>query len=170
MKVILYIAITPNGMVAKKDEDSDWTSEADNKSFIAKCREASAVVMGRYTYEVLAPDNLPLEDGLQIVLADTELEPPSNKVTRLNDEPQNIIKYVEEKNYKSVVIVGGAITASEFLQANLIDEIYLDIEPLLFSPGKMLTPEAFTIDCKLKLLEVKKLSEQTVQLHYNVNK
>ena len=39
MKVILYMAITANGMIGKPDGNSDFTSEADGESFNAICQK-----------------------------------------------------------------------------------------------------------------------------------
>lgn len=60
MKVILYMALTANGMIAKNDGNSDWVSPEDVESFTSVCQKTDTVIMGRKTYDVLSPDYLPL--------------------------------------------------------------------------------------------------------------
>jgi len=138
MKTILYLATTINGMIAKPDGDSDFVSKEQTEDFLLRCRQAGVVIMGRKTYEII--ETLPLKDGLHIVLS---------------------------HNTPEAIVIGGAETASEFLQANLVDEVYLNIEPVIFGEGMPLaTPASF--EAKLNLLETKMLSPQVIQLRYKV--
>lgn len=60
----------------------------------------------------------------------------------------------------------GALNAS-FMLENLVDEIYLDIEPIVFGRGiKVFAENDF--EMKLRLIETKKLSNDETQLHYQV--
>lgn len=58
---------------------------------------------------------------------------------------------------------------ASFIAAGLIDEIFLDVEPHLFGKGIKLF-EGKNFEAKLKLLGVKKISKNEVQLHYKVLK
>jgi len=51
----------------------------------------------------------------------------------------------------------------------LIDEIYIDVEPRVFGRGIPLF-NGNDFDANLKLLETKKLSDNEIQLHYQVLK
>ena len=67
-----------------------------------------------------------------------------------------------------MLLVGGGKTNALFLEASLVNEIYLTVEPKLFGMGKSLIAEGnFTKN--LKLQSVKKLNEQgTLLLKYNI--
>lgn len=55
------------------------------------------------------------------------------------------------------------------LDSGLLDEIYIDVEPLVFGDGiPLFTPS--NNDLKLTLLETKKIGASGVQLHYKVLK
>lgn len=56
-----------------------------------------------------------------------------------------------------------------FMKEGLINEIYLDVEPLIFGKGIKLFADS-DFEYNLELLEVNKLNENTVQLHYKVIK
>ena len=65
---------------------------------------------------------------------------------------------------------GEAVFAEALdLLENLIDELYLDVEPIVFGTGIRLFKEE-DFEAKLKLVETKKLSANEMQLHYEVIK
>lgn len=55
------------------------------------------------------------------------------------------------------------------MKEDLIDEIYLDVEPLVFGKGIPIFREA-DFEYELELMEIKKLNKNTIQLHYRVKK
>lgn len=58
---------------------------------------------------------------------------------------------------------------SLFMKEGLIDEIYLDVEPIIFGKGiPLFTSEDF--EYNFQMLDFKKLNENTIQLHYKVLK
>lgn len=68
MKVTLYMAISIDGHIAKKDGDSDWVSEVDSKIFEKKIKEAGCIVVGRKTFDQYYGDLYPIEGVTNIVL------------------------------------------------------------------------------------------------------
>lgn len=171
MKVILYMATTPNGMIAKEDGNSDWVSEEDVKSFTQTCQKAQVVIMGKNTYDVLYPDELPLKEGIHVVWTkDLTLTSDNPTVLFTNKTPEEILSIVEQKGYNEACLIGGSQTVSQFMESGLIDEIYLDIEPLLFGKG-MLILKNVDLECQLQLIDMKKLNDKgTIQVHYKVMK
>jgi dihydrofolate reductase len=61
------------------------------------------------------------------------------------------------------------MTISEFVNAGLVSDIYFVVEPVLFGTGLPLLRNV-ELDLKLKLLEVTKLNDSTIQLHYEILK
>jgi dihydrofolate reductase len=170
MKVILYIDTTVNGMIGKEDGNSDFTSPEDAASFTAICQKAGVVVMGRKTYEVLYPNYLPLKEGLHIVLTKNKYMKSDNPtVSFRNQSPTDIINWLNGSGCETTVVIGGSETVSQFMKEGLINEMFVDIEPLIYGKGMPLfKPNDF--EFKLKLLKTKMLSAQTIQLHYQVLK
>ncbi len=169
MKTILYMDITTNGMIGKTDGNSDFTSEADLQSFLKVCRGAGTIISGRKTYEVLYPDYMPLESGTHYVLTSNKNLKSDNATVKFTDlSPTDLINKLKLNGVNEVVIIGGQNTVTQFMEQNLIDEICLDIEPIIYGQGMSIFNADF--ETKLELLEVNKLSSQTVQLHYKVVK
>ena len=72
------------------------------------------------------------------------------------------------RDYNTVGIVGGAGVYQKMLDLNLMDEIYVTIEPVIFGRGR----EMFVGGTKtnnLKLISNKKLNKNgTMLLHYKI--
>lgn len=74
---------------------------------------------------------------------------------------------LEEKGFTTVFLAGGGALNASFMKEKLINEIYLDVEPVIFGKGiQVVAPSEF--EYELDLLEIKKLNKDTVQLHYLV--
>jgi dihydrofolate reductase len=169
MNIIIYLASSANGMISNKKNVPDWLSPEFGQGFMSICQRTKAVIMGKTTYKVLAPDYLPLKDegSLVVLTHDTNSPPPQANVIFTDQSPHAIIALLESKGHTEAVIIGGTSTVSEFLKAGLVNELILVIEPVLFDAGLPIFREV-NQDFKLSLSGVKQLNDNTVQLHYVV--
>jgi len=171
MKTILYMGITTNGYIARANGDSEWTSDEDLKGFYDHSKEAGNIVMGKNTYLAASKSGyFPFPDALNIVMTHESIENTwGDRVMITDGSPSEIAKTLEEKGFETLFLAGGGLMNSSFVNAGLIDEIYLDIEPLVFGRGIPIFAHAdFELD--LELIETKKLNKDTVQVHYRVKK
>lgn len=168
MKVILYMAITANGYIAKKNDDTSWISEVEWNSYSASVRKAGNLVIGHRTYDILTKQPEFSE------FANVKIAIVSNKDFKTLSSNHVIVKTAKAaldmfKKYEEIIIAGGGILNATFMKEDLVDEIYLDIEPIVFGHGiSLFAPEDF--EYHLELLETKKISENTIQLYYKVVK
>lgn len=171
IKVSTYMALSANGMIANEKKVPNWLSKEYAEGFIEICEKAKAVVMGKITYDILNPEQLPLKkEGTIIVVTNDVDEKSANPLVTFTDKkPVEIISMLTDKGYKEVVIIGGATTVSEFMEAGLIEDIYLIVEPFLFANGLTLFKNS-NFEYKLSLIEVKKLNNDTLKLHYSYSK
>lgn len=163
------MGITPNGYIAKENGNSEWTSEEDLHGFFENSKKAGNIVMGKNTYlEALKQGYFPFPETLNVVVSNEDIENKWNdKVVVTNNSPKDVIKMLEDKGFSTVFLAGGGALNASFMKEKLINEIYLDIEPLIFGKGiQVITPSEF--EYELELLDVKKLNKNTVQLHYLV--
>jgi riboflavin biosynthesis pyrimidine reductase len=86
-----------------------------------------------------------------------------------SDTPSGIIHYLEEQGYRSAVLAGGAKTNAVFLEENLVDEIIVTIEGLLFGKGIGMC-DGLKTQRELEIISVKQLSDRTVVVHYKVKR
>ncbi len=168
MKVILYMAITANGMIAKENDDTSFVSKKEWNSYSAAVRKAGNLVIGHRTYNILTkqPEFKEFEKVNLVVVSHNKFPTLSSNhfIAKSPKEALNILK-----TFKSVVVAGGGILNSAFMKAGLVDEIFLDIEPKILGKGiKLFFDENFESD--LSLLDIKKVSKNCIQLHYKVKK
>lgn len=169
MKIIVYLASSINGQISNKKGVPDWLSQEYGKTFWDLCQQTQAVIMGKTTYNILAPDNLPLTSSGTIIVRshDAAISPAQGNVVFTDKTPQDIVNLLEGRRHREAVIIGGAQTVSAFIRATLVDEVRLVVEPFLFGGGlPMLT--GTDVELKLALLDVTRLNDDTIQLRYRV--
>jgi len=169
MKVILLMAVTADGKIAKNSSHpATWTSKADKKIFVEETKKAGVIIMGQATYDTIGR---PLPGRLNLVMNPepdiVKNIPGSLEFT--NTQPKELIVELEKRGFTSVIIGGGATINGLFLRENLIDEIWLTIEPKLFGDGLALFKNV-DVDVNLELLEVKNLDKNVLQLRYRIIK
>jgi len=172
MKVILYMGVSINGYIAKTDGDSEWTSDEDLKGFFDNSKKAGNIVMGKNTFHAAnSYGYFPFPEALNIVVTHEKFENTwGNKVIFTDRSPREVLSLLGERGFTSAFLAGGGLLNSSFAKEKLIDEIYLDVEPLLLGKGIPVFAPSTDFEFELKLLDVNKLNKDTVQLHYQVLK
>lgn len=164
MKVIMMMAITADGKIAKDSAQfADWTSREDKKLFAKISKECGAVLMGENTFKTFPA---PLKERLNVVFTENENNSEIDGVKFVSGEPKKVLEELESLGYEKVLLGGGAFLNSLFLEKNLINEIMLTLEPKIFGAGLSLFNR--DLDADLKLLNVEKINENSVLLHYEV--
>jgi len=169
MKITVYLAASANGKISNQRNVPDWLSQEYGQGFMNISQQTKAVIMGKTTYNILAPDYLPLknEGALVVLTHDTTARPAQSNVVFTDKTPQAIVAQLEGQGYSEAVIIGGTATVSEFMKARLVNELILVVEPVLFGAGLPLLKDV-DHETKMSLLDVKKLNDHTVQLHYRL--
>lgn len=165
MKTIMLMCQTADGKIARSTtEPATWTSKADKQAFVAATTAAGVVVFGRTTYETI---NRALPGRLTIVLSrHAPTTPPPAGVEYWSGRPAELLAELERRGYTTVVVAGGAATNSAFLGEQLVDELWLTIEPLVFGAG--LSVAATPLSIPLQLLSCEKINDNTLQLKYRL--
>lgn len=164
MKVIMMMAITADGKIAKDSAQfADWTSREDKKLFAKTSRECGIVLMGENTFKTFPA---PLKERLNVVFSEKENNLEMEGVKWVKGEPEKVLAELESLGYEKILLGGGAFLNSLFLEKKLINEIMLTVEPKIFGAGLSLFNR--DLDADLKLLNVEKINENSVLLHYAV--
>lgn len=171
MKVILYMATSLNGNITRGKNDSSWVDKEDWKYFNKITSDSKVMIMGSETYKEFT-DDFPQKQALNIVMTkkETLLKKKINGAVFTDKYPKEILKMIEKLGYKQACLIGGEKINTSFVKDNLIDEIYVDIHPLLVGKGLRLFGNIDKYFRKLKLLDIKKLDKGLVLLHYKVGK
>jgi dihydrofolate reductase len=162
-----------SGSVSRLYPDMDAMRQSERLQ--ETIRTTGAVVMGRRTYEMAQGDYTGYEFQNQIFVLTHQ--PPQqtakgeNEHLRFTFVTDGIASAITQAKAaagdKNVVIVGGANTAQQALRAGLIDEIELDVIPVLLNDGLRLFAEGEPIS--LECLKVDALPGLTA-LRYRVSR
>jgi dihydrofolate reductase len=164
MKIILMMAMTADGKIAKSsDHFPNWTSKEDKKLFREVTKKHGVVIMGDKTFFTFPK---PLPDRLNVVFTLLENPPEMENVKWVTGDPEQVLLELKKMGYKSAVLGGGTYMNSQFLERKLIDEIWLTIEPKIFGDGLGVFGGDFNVD--LKLLSMEKINENSVVVKYKV--
>jgi len=164
MKIVLVMAVTADGRIAKSsDHFPNWTSREDKQFFAKTSKEHGVVIMGDKTFNTFPA---PLKERLNVVFTLEKNPKEIEGVKWVSGEPEDVLKELEEMGYESAVLGGGAFINGLFLEKGLIDEVAITIEPKVFGDGISLFKGDF--DANLKLIGVEKINEDSVILRYKV--
>ncbi|MDO8429688.1 MAG: dihydrofolate reductase [Candidatus Daviesbacteria bacterium] len=174
MKITMVGVMSLDGKITKgiSSDIYKWTSLEDQKHFFSQIKKNNLLVMGSQTYEA-ARDKIKLtKEKLRVILTrDPQKYTPEeipNILEFSSDSPKVLVKKLEARGYKKMLLLGGGIINSLFLKSSLVNELQITIEPKIFGLGKNLVSDD-KLDVDLKLLEIKKLnSKGTLLLVYKV--
>lgn len=142
MRITLMNAVSLDGFIACLDGDSDWV--VDDAVFDSMVENYDCVLVGRTTYEQFEGDIYPLPGTVNIVLvsdAKDFVEDESDNLHFIGGEAKNIVQQLNEWGLQSALLVGGAKTNERFAIAGLIDDVTIDVHPVLLGGGKPLLGE-----------------------------
>jgi len=168
MKVILYMAISLNGIIAKSDDGTSWISKDEWDSYSLAVQTAGNLIVGHRTYGILTkqPEFSEFKDVKLVVVAQEDFQTLTGNhlVAHSPKEALNLLS-----DFEQVVVAGGGALNASFVEENLIDEIFIDIEPIILGQGIPLFRDK-DFERNLKLVGQKKISDNEIQLHYEVLK
>ncbi len=121
-------------MIAKIDDNTSWISKEEWDSYSLAVRTAGNLIVGHRTYNILTkqPEFSEFKDVKLVVVAQENFETLSlNHLVA--HSPKEALKFLSD--FELVVVAGGSALNASFAEENLIDEIYLDIEPIILSRG-----------------------------------
>jgi len=167
MKLILLMAMTLDGKIAKSaDHFPDWTGSADKKLFARLSRQAGVVIMGSKTFDTIGK---PLPDRKNIILSrDKTRSSKWDNLVYTDRAPGQIMLDLKQDGFQEAVLAGGATVNSLFAEAGLIDEIIITVSPKIFGRGISLF--ATDVSMELELKEMEKPDSNLVYLRYCVQK
>lgn len=170
MKTVLIAAVTLDGKIAKSAyHNVNWTSKEDKQFFRKETRKAGAVIFGSNTYKAIGK---PMPRCLNIIMTRQPQKYASkeqkNIIEFTSDAPKEILSNLTKRGFKKAIIGGGSAIYSLFLQANLIEEIYLTVAPKIFGKGISLFQDVEIDEVNWRLIDVGKLGEGEVLMKYKL--
>lgn len=160
----IIAALSADGFIAKTSDhiSISWTSKEDRAWFTETTKRAGVVVMGGNTFRTMKK---PLADRLNIVYSRTQKYEGVEVTSR---EPRELLEDLQKRGFTEVAIIGGSEINTLFLEAGVVDTLYLTVEPILFGRGITLFSRA--TDTKLTLIKMDFLGEQSLLLEYRLQR
>ena len=165
MKVVMVMAMTADGMIARDPNHfPDWTSRQDKAMFKRITQKAGVVVMGSRTYDAIGR---PLPGRKNIVLTRNRQRRSTHPDLIYTDsQPGELLSALEADGFEEVILAGGATINTIFGRQGLIDEIHVTLSPRIF--GKGLTLFAGELNLDLQLLDFEPLGSDDLLVRYRV--
>jgi dihydrofolate reductase len=142
-KIILYIAMSVDGYIAKNDGSVDWLKGVDQNNqgdtgYEGFYQSIDTVIMGRKTYQQiireLSPNQWPYE-GKNCIVVTTKNLKKSKDVIFLQNDIASEMKDLIKKDGKDIWLVGGGELIKYFMKEDLIDQWIITIIPTLLGNG-----------------------------------
>jgi dihydrofolate reductase len=169
-KVVLYIAISIDGYIAKPNNDISFLSMVQKngedygyKDFISTI---DTVILGRKTYDWIMTQvsEFPHADKNTYIITHTA-RPSIGKTNFYTQDLKELVMQLKHQKGKNIFVDGGAETANELLRQGLIDELILSVIPVLLGEGIRLFKDGRP-EQKFELVTSRQFDTGLVQLHY----
>ncbi len=167
MKIILAMAQSANGYIAKTNHQTPW-SNTIWKEYTKLIRKYKALIVGHNTYAIMKKANefKMIRNPFTVVVTRKHHTQPNGKFV-FAKTPRDAIKTLQKKKFHTAILGGGSRINAAFMKQKLVNEIILDVEPKLFGSGIPLFKPS-PLEQNLELLQVKRLSKNTIRLHYEL--
>lgn len=174
MKTILVFVSSLDGKVTKwgGSDIKSWSSKSDQEYFKNKWNETKLIVMGSNTYN--AEHIKPSSNHFLVVMtghpSDYKGMEIPGKLEFTIESPKELYIRFEKEGIDEMLIVGGAHIATSFLKEQLVDELWLTIEPVIFGTGGSFVIEE-KLNINLQLISCERVNTQgTLIAKYSVIK
>ncbi len=139
MKVTLIAAISKDGFINHRvdEQASEWTSPEDQAYYSALLKRYKLQFMGRKTYEAYKARFKRSSLYRRIIRTNNpELYKAVPGKLEFTDDPLSaLITRLEQEGFRHAALLGGSEVFTEFLDAGLVDEAYVTVEPVQFGSG-----------------------------------
>lgn len=186
-KLIIAAHISLDGYLAGPHGEMDWiyVDEEILNYTVNITNQADAAIYGRVTFQMMDAywPNAGDQPGASLhdrdhsawynrvekyVLSNTlELDRP--KTTVLSGNIAEKIEAIKSEEGKALLMFGSPRAAQSLLQLNLVDELWLFINPIVLGKGMPLFNDPDHVK-KLKLIESKVMASRNIEVHYEVSR
>lgn len=163
MKAILIFVSSLDGKVTKWGEPNvrSWSSHQDQDYYKMVWNESRLIIMGSSTFN--ADTFLPSPTHQIVVMTShpdryKNLETPG-QMEFTSETPVELYSRFSINGHQQILVVGGPHIATSFLKEQLIDELWLTIEPKIFGIGLNFATDE-KLDISLRLLQSEKVNDQ----------
>ena len=177
-KIIVYIATSADGFIARKDGAVDWLDRprtAGDYGMGRFFKSIDTILWGRKTYDMILKFQKEGKSGPEMPGIKNYAfshKPPKKVIDGFEFVKEPIKKFTRRLRAtkgKDIWMMGGGGIIASFLDAGEIDEFIVHVIPIFIGAGiPLVAPRKRTVP--LKLISSKKFSDGVVRLHYSVER
>ncbi|MBD1942210.1 dihydrofolate reductase [Coleofasciculus sp. FACHB-712] len=167
-KVILFIASSLDGYIARQSGDIDWLFTDQDYGYSEFFASVDTLLMGRKTYEqVLTFGEYPYKGVKSYVFTRNPLFLADSNAEVITEDIKKFVEQLRQVEGKNIWLVGGSQLTHELMSNNLVDELILSIHPIVLGEGIPLFEHGTNPQC-LNFTKCQTYSSGLVQLSYDV--
>jgi dihydrofolate reductase len=134
-KLILYIAASLDGYIARRNDDLDWLPQPDEAGYNEFIKGIDVILMGRKTYDVCKKfDPWPYTQRC-IVFTRHPQKYHHENVVFTDENPLDVLAKLRKEHGKDIWLEGGSELIKVFHERRLIDEYVIAIIPVTIGDG-----------------------------------
>lgn len=141
-QVILYIAASLDGYIARPDGSIDWLEdeayrlEGEDYGYNSFQQAIDTTLMGNSTYKVVKGMEMPFPypDKTNYVFTRSS-HPEAEFVKFVQEDPVAFVKQLKKQEGKHIWLIGGGQLNMQLLNASLVDEMIITFVPLILGRG-----------------------------------
>ena len=164
-KIILGLALSLDGFIEGPNGEYDWCFTDQDYGLNDFLKRIDTIIMGRKSYEEAKKyeDQNPWKGIKTYVFSNTLAEASPAEI--IKGDVRKEVSALQKQQGKDIWLFGGAALTEAFMEADLIDEYWLSIHPIVLGSGKPLFRNSISRK-HLKLKEHRIYSTGLVALTY----
>jgi dihydrofolate reductase len=169
-RVVLYIASSLDGFIARENGDIDWLSAVqvpdEDYGYHAFIQSVGTVIMGRKTYEKVLGFGIGFpHKGKKCYVLSRSVQTKDDNVEFFGGDIGVLVEEILRQRNGDIFVDGGADVVHAFLERDLIDRFVISVVPILLGGGIPLFRPGFG-EMRLVLRESKPFPTGLVQNVY----
>ena len=134
-KVILSVAVNLDGFIEGNKGEYNWCPPPSAKEMKAFMDGIDTIFVGRKSFELIGKNSFP---GKKLYVFSNTIDSDQKRISVITKDVVANVKSIKKEEGKDIWLFGGANLTTTFLNANLIDEMWLGIVPVVLGSGKPL--------------------------------
>ena len=171
-KIVLGLGISMDGYIARPDGTLDFLFMPKDYSMAPFFATVDTALMGRKTLDAALKMGGGSFSGSSMATYVFSRTLPAGKrdgVVFSHQSPTALVRQLPKSKGKNIWLMGGGELARDFLKADLVDELYIGMVPVLIGEGIPLFPPGFP-QREFSLVENKTYSKGLIALKYKRNR
>lgn len=172
MQIVLIAVISLDGRLTRPNESGPGFASAEDQAwFRAALQRFDCTIMGRATYDTIRNEVTPVADSRRLRMILTRrpeayaAETIAGRLEFTDAPPAEIVAAMRRRGCGRCALLGGGEVYRLFLDAGLVDALWLSLEPVVLGGGVPLADGAVR-DARFALDEMRLLSANTLLLNY----